>query len=251
MTNIKKLLFLALFSSHTLYADIIGGEISLGVYNHTPSGHAVYTLPITGTASSANLEDTLGWSNMQDIVFKAYLEHSFPFAPNVKLGLTKLSHNGTGSVSLFSWGNIVKFSGNVESALDLQMTDITFYYALLDNGVELDVGLTARYISGDIDVNTLLNKEHVTFSSWVPMGYTKARFNFPKTDVSLQIESNIISYNGARFYDYELSARYTFAVGLGLEAGYKSFHIDSDDLTSGLESNMGFSGAYATIVLDF
>ena len=249
--HIKKLLFLALLSSPTLHADIIGGEISLGVYSHAPSGHASYALPITGTASSANLEDTLGWSNAQDVVFKAYLEHPFPFIPNVKLGLTKLSHDGTGSVSLFSWGDIVNFSGNVESALDLQMTDVTFYYELLDNWVELDAGLTARYLSGDIDVNTLLNKEHVTFSSWVPMVYTKARFNFPTTDVSLQLEANAISYNGATFYDYELSARYTFAMGLGLEAGYKTFHIDSDDLTTGLESNMDFSGAYAAVVWDF
>ena len=251
MKPLNKLLLLTLLFSHTTYADIIGGEISLGVYNHAPSGHASYTLPITGTPSSADLEDTLGWSSAQDVFFKAYLEHPLPLVPNIKLGLTKLSHDGTGSVSLFSWGEIIHYSGDVESALDLQMTDVTFYYEFLDNWVELDAGLTARYISGDIDVNTLLSNEHVTFSSWIPMVYTKARFNFPSTDVSLQLEANAISYNGTTFYDYELSARYTFTMGLGIEAGYKTFHLDSNDLTTGLESNMDFSGAYAAVVWDF
>ena len=247
----KKIILLALLSISPTFADIIGGEISLGMYSHAPSGSASYALPITGTATSADLEDTLGWSDAQDIVFKAYIEHPLPFIPNVKLGLTKLSHDGTGEATLFSWGNIVNFSGDIESDLSLQMTDLTFYYEVLDNWVEADIGLTARYISGDINVNTLLLQEKVDFSTWIPMVYAKARFNVPSTDLSLQLEANAISYGGATLYDYELSARYSFTMGLGLEAGYKVFHLDSDDLTTGLKSDMDFSGAYAAIVWDF
>jgi outer membrane protein len=225
--------------------------VSLGFYNHAPSGHASYALPITGTATSADLEDTLGWSNAQDLMFKAYIEHPFPFVPNIKIAHTKLSHDGTGSVSLFSWGDIVNFTGDVKSDLSLNMTDVTLYYELLDNWVELDAGLTVRYMSGDIKVKTFLTNENVDFSSFIPMVYAKTRFNFPVTDISLQIEANAISYSGATFYDYEVSARYTFMIGLGLEAGYKVYHVDSDDLTSGLESNMDFSGVYAAVVWDF
>ena len=247
----RKLVFLALLSCSSLTADIIGGEVSLAFHNHAPSGHASYALPVTGTATSANLEDTLGWSDSQDMMLKAYIEHPFPFVPNVKIAHTKLSHDGSGSVSLFSWGDIVNFTGNVKSDLSLNITDVTLYYELLDNWVEVDAGLTARYMSGDINVNTFLTGEHVDFSSFIPMVYAKTRFNFPVTDISLQIEANAISYSGATFYDYEVSTRYTFLMGLGLEAGYKVYHVDSDNLTSGLKSNMDFSGAYAAIVWDF
>ena len=247
----RKLTLLALLFSSSLYADIIGGEVSLGFYNHAPSGHASYALPITGTATSADLEDTLGWSDSQDIMFKAYIEHPFPLVPNVKVAHSSLSHDGTGSVSLFSWGDIVNFTGDVKSDLNLNITDVTLYYELLDNWVEVDAGLTARYMSGDIKVNTFLNNENVDFSSFIPMVYAKTRFNFPVTDISLQLEANAISYSGATFYDYEVSARYTFMIGLGLEAGYKVYHIDSNDLTSGLKSNMDFSGAYAAVVWNF
>ena len=247
----RKLILVALFPFSSLYADIIGGEVSLGFYNHAPSGHASYVLPFTDAATSANLEETLGWSDSQDMMLKAYIEHPFPFVPNVKLAHTKLSHDGSGSVSLFSWGNIVNFTGNIKSDLSLNMTDVTLYYELLDNWVEVDAGLTARYMSGDINVNTFLTSENADFSSFIPMVYAKARFNFLVTDISLQLEANAISYSSATFYDYEISARYTFLIGLGLEAGYKVYHIDSDDLSSGLKSDMNFSGAYAAVVWDF
>lgn len=247
----KKIILFLLLSLSSIYADIIGGEISLGIYNHIPNGSASYALSDTAKATSTDLEDTLGWSTAQDVVLKAYIEHPFPFMPNVKLGLTKLSHDGTGTATLFSWGNIVNFSGDVKSDLSLQIADLTLYYEILDNWAEVDVGLTARYMNGNINIHTLALQEKVDFSAWTPMVYAKARFAIPTTDLSLQIEANAVSYSGATFYDYELSTRYSFAMGLGLEAGYKIFHLNSDDLATGLKSNMDFSGAYVAVVWDF
>jgi hypothetical protein len=40
-------------------------------------------------------------------------------------------------------------------------------------------------------------------------------------------------------------------MGLGLEAGYKSMHIDSEDLADGLVVDVDSSGPYAAIVWDF
>ena len=52
-------------------------------------------------------------------------------------------------------------------------------------------------------------------------------------------------------YHYEVSARYTLAMGIGLEAGYKSFHIESDDLVDGLNADIDFSGPYAAAIWNF
>jgi len=258
---VKKLALTALLTASTLYADMLGGEISLGVYSHSPSGSASYTEPLTGVGTSADLEDTLYWSDAEDIMFKAYFEHPLPFIPNARIAFSNLSHEGQGEVTDFTWGGIdIPLQGDIASSLDLKMYDLTLYYELLDNWVEVDAGLTLRYLEGNIAANTLatfsslsttVTSESTDFDTFIPMLYGKTRLNIPNTDISLQLEANAISYDESTFYDYELSARYTLALGLGLEGGYKSIHIESEDLTDGLQADVDFSGFYASVVWDF
>jgi len=260
----KRFSFFTVLTMGALYADITGGEISVGAYSHAPSGQASYTLPHIGIGSEADLEDTFGWSSETDFMFKAYIEHPLPFVPNVKLGVTKLSQEGTGRTSLFTWGNLVDFSGDLESTLDMGMTDLTAYYEVLDNTVELDIGLTLRYLYGDIvltpgaSVSTPLStasaslpSESVSFSALIPLLYAKARFEIPVTGVALQLEANALSYDETTFYDYELGVRYTFDFGLGLEGGYKALHLDSTTLEEGLVMDLDSNGFYASLVWDF
>lgn len=263
MTTLQKLGCLALLSTTAIYADTIGGEISLGMYSHSPSGSASYSVPLAGEGTSADLEDTLYWSDAEDIILKAYFEHPLPFIPNVKIAFSNLSHDGQGEVTDFTWGGIeIPAQGDIYTSLDLKMYDLTLYYELLDNWVEVDAGVTLRYFDGNIAVNTLatatvssfsttVNSEVTNFDEFIPMLYGKARFNLPNTDISLQFEGNAISYKDTTFYDYELSARYTFGMGLGLEGGYKAIHLDSEGLVSGLVVDMDFKGPYAAIVWDF
>ena len=261
---LKKLTLSALLASSALYADSIGGEISLGIYNHAPSGTTSYTLAGTPLNSAVDLEDDFGWSDDQDIILKAYFENPIPFFPNAKFAYSNLNQSGTGTVDDFTWGSINGIGG-IDTSLELQMYDLTAYYELLDNVVELDAGLTLRYINGDILVtptagftfgpmpsfSVALPSESINLDLWIPMLYGKARFHIPNTDISLQLEANAISYEETTFYDYELSARYTLSMGLGLEAGYKSIHLDSEDLADGLMVDMDFSGVYAALVWDF
>ena len=262
---IKKLTLAAFLASGVLYADTIGGEISFGIYNHAPSGSASYTLPGSSINESVDLENDFGWSDDQDIILKAYFENPLPFFPNAKFAYSNLNQSGEGTVSSFSWGGIIAMDGVIDTTLETQIYDITAYYELLDNVVEIDGGLTFRYINGDMlvtpitDFNTpipfspslALPSQSTNLDLWIPMLYGKARFNIPNTDISLQFEANAISYEETTFYDYELSARYMLSMGLGLEAGYKSIHLDSEDLADGLEVDMDFSGVYAAIVWDF
>ena len=245
MLSLKKLSLVTLLTLCHVHADVIGGEASLGFFNHDPSGNASYK------GSSSSLEETFGFSEEQDLFLKAYLEHPFPLLPNVKLGYTTLSHEGTSNVEGFTWGDVVNFTGPIDSSLSLDMTDVTLYYEVLDNWVEVDAGITARYISGDMGVSTSGDNDVADFSIWAPMLYGKARFNFPVTDLSVQLEANAISYWDMTAYDYELSARYTLMMGIGIEAGYKSLHLDSDDLVDGFHADIDFSGPYAAAIWDF
>jgi len=91
----------------------------------------------------------------------------------------------------------------------------------------------------------------VSYSTLIPMLYGKARFHIPSTDISFQVEANLVNFSGMTTYDYELSARYSFTMGLGIEAGYKTFHLDSDDLVDGLDTNIDFTGPYFSAIWDF
>jgi outer membrane protein len=244
MANLKKLALYLLLTLSQMHADTIGGEISLGFFNHQPNGDASYK------GSATDMEETLGFSEEQDIFLKAYLEHPLPVIPNIKLGYATLSHAGSSNVNDFTWGDTT-YNGTINSSLSLDMSDVTLYYEFLDNWAEVDAGLTLRYISGDIHVRSSESSDVADFSTWVPMLYGKMRFTLPVTDLSFQLEANAISYWDITAYDYELSARYTLAMGIGLEAGYKAFHLDSDDLVNGFHADMEFSGPYAAAIWDF
>lgn len=241
MQTLTKGLLFTLLGVNLAYADTIGGEASLGFFNHAPDGSASYK------STSSDMEETLGLSEEQDLFLKAYLEHPFALLPNVRLAYTTFSHKGSSIVENFSWGDIADFSGTINSSLSIDFSDVTLYYEVLDNWAEVDAGLTLRYINGDMGVNN----DSVDFSTWVPMLYGKARFAFPATDLSMQLEVNAISYWEHTAYDYELSARYTLAMGIGMEAGYKAFYLDSDDLVEGFRADIAFSGPYAAVIWDF
>lgn len=260
---IKKLTLASLLASTVLYADTIGGEFFIGMYSHSPSGYASYTEPYTGLGlgTAADLEDTLHWESNENIFLKAYIEHPVPMLPNVKVAFTQLSHEGEGEVGNdFIWGGIhIPTLGTIENSLDISKYDLTLYYELLDNWVEADVGVTLGYIDGNIAVTALTGlgpisfsqSESTDFSLFMPTLYGKAKFNIPSTDISLQFEGDVFSYDDTTFYNYEVSARYTFSMGLGIEAGYKAMHLDSKDLVDGLVADMDFTGPYAAVVWDF
>ena len=244
MVRVKKLALFILLTLSRLPADTIGGEVSLGFFNHQPNGNAFYK------GNDADIEDTLGYSEEQDIFLKAYLEHPLPLIPNIKLGYTTLSQEGSSSVYDFTWGDTT-YNGTIGSSLSLDMSDITLYYEFLDHWTEMDAGVTLRYMSGNMDVYNSRSSAVADFSAWVPMLYGKVRLNLPTTDISLQLEANAVSYWDITTYDYELSVRYTLAIGVGLEAGYKSFHINSDELVNGFDADIDFSGPYAAAIWDF
>lgn len=241
----KKLVFIILSSTY-LFADTIGGEIVLGGYSHSLEGTSKYH-----SSDSIDFVDTLGFSSAQDIFFKAYIEHPFPLVPNVKLSYQALSHSAKSLVSLFSWGEIQNFTGNIDNSVHLSYTDVTLYYELLDNWIELDGGLTFRSIEGDMSIKTRFISDSISYEEILPLLYGKGRFHIPSTDVSFQAEINFMPLGDTSTYDLEFSARYTFMLGLGIELGYKSFYIQSDTLVKDMDTKMEFTGPYASVSWDF
>jgi len=242
----KTLAIMTLATSFSL-ADFIGGELNVGYYNHAPSG----TVQYQGTP--IDIENDLKWKDEGDMFIKAYFEHPLPIIPNIKLGYSEFGHSGAGTLTQsFNFGGTTyAANSNVKSAFDLKMYDITLYYELLDNWVNVDVGVNIKYVDGSISIkdNTTLS-ESTDFQVPIPMLYAKARFDVPTTDLSFQAEGNYVTYDGHTLYDAEVGVRYTLALGLGLEAGYKTMKLKLDNIDD-LSMDSDFSGAYGKLVWDF
>jgi len=241
----KALLFLALLTSLSR-ADVIGGELNLGYYNHTPTGTAQFQGDVL------KLEDTLKWESEGDMFIKAYLEHPLPIIPNIKIGYSDFSHAGEGSVnkSFTFGGETFNTDRKIETKFDLKMYDLTLYYELLDNWINIDAGVNIKYIDGELSVKSGSREKSTDFQVPVPMLYGKVRLDIPATDLSFQVEGNYITYNKNTFYDAEIGARYTLALGLGIEAGYKTMKLDIQEIDD-LSMESDFSGAYGKLVWDF
>jgi len=247
----KKIILATMIATSFSMADFIGGEVDVGYYTHNPSGTAQYK------GDSIDVENDLKWENEQDIFFKAYFEHPIPIIPNIKVGYTDFSHSGDGIAN-----QSFRFSGReysnrstISSNMDLKMYDITLYYEFLDNWLSLDAGVNLKYIDGDISVKGVDSNgrpvyESTDFQVPIPMLYGKVRLDVPATDLSFQVEGNYISYDDNMLYDMEAGARYTFALGFGIEAGYKLFKINIEDV-SDFSMDTNFDGFYGKLVWDF
>ncbi len=243
----KKLLFSTIMIITFTMADFIGGEVNLGLYNHSPSGTA------QNGGDNIDIEKDLNWKSENEIFLRAYFEHPLPIIPNIRVGYTKFSHNGAGEASkTFSWGGINLFSltDDVYSELDLDIYDLTLYYELLDNWLNFDVGVNIKYLNGFMDVETLLKHEHNNIDVPIPMLYAKAKIDIPNTDLSFQAEGDFIEYDDNSIYDLEIGARYSFIIGFGVEAGYKTFKIKIDDVDD-MSMDTDFSGIYGKLIWDF
>ncbi len=238
--------FLGIFA----LADTIGGELNIGYYEHNPSGTIEYQ------GDSLDLEDDFKWKKESDVFAKLYIEHPIPLLPNIRLGYSSFGHSGSGILSKDIKFANQTYTGKIDSTFDLDMYDLTLYYEVVDIGLDFDLGLNVRYLDGSVSAVGIGGNppkpinESTSFTLPVPMVYAKARVPIPATDIALQVEGNYISYSGNQFYDFEAGVRYSFALGLGLEGGYKTMKLKLDDVDD-LTLDSTFSGAYAKLVWDF
>ena len=136
----KKLLLGALVALLPLTgfsATILGIQAGVGSWEQTPSGALI------STVGSDTIKETEKGEGYTYLVF----EHPVPLIPNVKLANTKVSAEG----------NLIITS------LEVDQTDVTLYYEILDNVVSLDVGVTARKVDGQVT-----GAGSATFSGTVP-----------------------------------------------------------------------------------
>ena len=137
-------------------------------------------------ANDLDLEDDLGLEGESGSYFYVALEHGIPVVPNFRFAysdITESATNTTETVIDFG-GETFPVDSRIKTDLDFSHYDLTMYYELLDNWVNLDLGLTVRKLDGQLEVKgyqvgnpnfIITAKEDLDFA--VPLLYGKAQFD--------------------------------------------------------------------------
>ena len=222
-------------------ADIAGLYAGTGVWQSSPTG----TLGNT----SISLENTLNFDEENSNYFFIALEHPIPLLPNLRLTRTDLEWAGQGVVSAGTSLDEVVFPSDqaVAADLDLSHTEVTFYYEILDNIVDLDLGLTARLFDGEASLIGATQQERVELDAVIPMLYGRAGIDLPFTGLSAAVSGNWVNVNDVSLTDWSAEVNYDFKIAPTLEAGlsigYRSMLIEIDDQDE-LQSDAEFDGRF-------
>lgn len=237
---------LLLMLGQTSHADVLGVWAGAGMWDWDVSGNFRYQ----GTSADNIDVGSLGWKDDDSGTAFAIIEHPIPVLPNVKVFTTNIETSGTGTANA-SFGGAT-LSGDVTSSIDMDMTDITLYYEVLDNIVSLDLGLTAKLVDGKVTATDVSSNETdtATFDGVIPMGYAGVEIALPLTGLSLGANISAISIGDSSITDTHVYARYTTDFLLGIEAGIKNVNFELDDLDSSY-GELDFEGVYAQLFLHF
>ena len=225
-------------------ADTFGLEMGAAAWASKTSGNIEYK------GDSIDLEKDLGYDDLNTNFIWASFEHPIPLIPNIKIQHTKIEDSSS-KVSNVTFDN-KNFSGNVSSNLQLNQTDFIAYYELLDNWVNLDVGINGKFIDASVSVNdtstTPASNKNLEYI--IPMVYAKARFDLPFSGLSAETDLSYITYEDSEFYDLKGGLLYETSFGLGATAGYRMEKLQLDDI-SDVNSNIEIKGAYAGLFYHF
>jgi len=161
------------------------------------------------------------------------LEHPIPLVPNIRFDYTPKT--------TFSGSDGVGGSNDV----DFTQLDMTLYYEILDNVVDLDIGVSGKYLSGHV---TGVNNQ--SFDEIIPLGYLRAAFTPPLTGLSFDGNIKYVEYEGDSLLDARVKATWEVMIGLGVQAGYRYESMDIDDRFD-MNTDTSFQGPFVGVQYEF
>ena len=200
--------------------------------------------------SNTDLEKDLGYGDKKNTNFIwASFEHPIPFIPNIKIQHTKVDESQSQNTNVVF--NELTYAGTVNSNIKLNQTDFIAYYEILDNWLNLDLGVNAKYLDASVSMNSIGQiSSSKSVEEVIPMLYAKVKFDLPFNGFSLETDLSYITYDSSEFYDFKGGLLYETAFGLGATAGYRAEKIKLDDI-SDLTSDINIKGFYAGLYYHF
>lgn len=242
-----------LAGSSLCYGDTIFGiHAGVGQWNTDVSGQI-------GERSNPITAKELGFKDNSNNFIYAAVEHPIPLLPNIRVSQYNLEQSGEAVVTRSFTLDDVTFEANANtvSELDASHTDITLYYEVLDNWLNLDLGITVRAFDGYAQVtstpegavNPLI--ERVDLDQSIPMLYSRARIDLPFSGFYAGGALNYIGSGDNNIRDVEAYLGYEFdlpALDLGFRLGLKEMSLETQD-NDELNADIKIDGVYAAFTL--
>jgi len=174
------------------------------------------------------------------------LEHPISALPNIRYQDSQLDSNLNINGAAFNPGN------QGSSTFDLSQDDIVLYYQLLDNWVDLDLGVDVKRLDGEVSYNGTSNT--VSVDETIPLLYLSARFDLPLDGlyVGADINANVIDLGISKSsaQDSTIMMGYESGTGLGIEGGYKYFSLNLDNVDAA-DTDFEYDGVFLNGYINF
>lgn len=239
--SIPAAIFLALVFSGPGHADFVGFSIGASYWSPDLSGE----FNSAGEAS-IDLSDDLDVDDPSQSSAVLSLEHPVPFLPNIRYQDIDLDSDGTSAL-----GSDITFEGvtysageNVRTTFDLSHSDIVLYYEVLDNWVNLDIGLDLKRFDGKVSIaGSTSPTSSISIDETLPLLYLSARFDLPFSGFYIGADISSFSIDDSSADDATIKLGYQSSSGLGIEGGLKTFSIELDDADD-LDTDIEYDGAF-------
>jgi len=228
----------------TAEADFVG----LNIGAHT--GQSGNTFNRSST-SSIDLVDDLNVDNPAQSSMLLILEHPIALLPNVRYQGYNLDSSDNSGVSLETINSGAAGAGDTTTtSFDLNREDIVLYYQLLNNWVDLDMGVDLKRFDGQVSQAGTTGSS-IDVDETIPLLHLSARVALPVSGlyVGAHINANVVDLGLSRStaQDSTIMLGYDSGTGLGIEGGITSFSVelnDSDSLNTNLEYDALFLNGY-------
>ncbi len=207
-------------------STLLGFGAEVDYYNPTANGDFTYTENGATTRTHFN--------NESQSVYQVglYFEHPVPILPNLRIDFTpKTTFSG--------------LDGATVSKVSISQTDIVPYYEVLDNVVDLDIGVAFRVFNGKVEgtVNQSINQV-------IPMGYVAAGVDLPGIPLRIAGDFKYAGYNGDSLSDIRIKAVWKIIAGIQAQAGYRQGSLNIDNHFD-LNANVTIKGPFVGLGYTF
>ena len=202
-------------------------------------------------SASFDLVDDLDIDSPAQTSMVLIMEHQITALPNIRYQSYNLDSSDNHSLNpdiSFGQGS-AGLGGNGSASYDLESNDLVLYYQLLDNWMDLDMGVDLKRLDGQVSQTG--TGSSIDVDETIPLLHLSARVDLPINGLYLgaNINSNVmdLGISESQAQDSTIMLGFENGTGLGIAGGIKSFSLDlnnADDTNTDLEYDGLFVNGY-------
>jgi len=205
-------------------------------------------------SSSIDLVDDLDIDNPAQTSMVLILEHPITLLPNIRYQSYNMdsssNHTKNTNFSLNQGSPGIGLDNN--ASYDLESNDLVLYYQLLNNWMDLDMGVDLKHLDGQVSQSGPGN--NIDIDETIPLLHLSARVDLPISGLYLgaNINSNIVDLgiSEATAQDSTIMLGFENRAGLGIAGGIKSFSLDLNN-SNNTDTDLNYDALFVNGYLNF